>query len=488
MAHLFGLLDVEEVALLDKEVIKNFLLQRNSKLIVILKLQINVLQGLWLMCMLLSIIIKLQKRYGTELSFLCKARNSHYKKGNVNCLVVPVFTLRDDPIACLNKAVAFMSAIAASRFLLTNNQLRTFYNPRNQTTIQDGRVTVQQVQRREGQSYGGTGNKGNVTSSGETMHESRQGLLNAIIIKREDLDAYDSDCDDVSTAHAILMANLSNYGSYVISEVPHYEPYHNDMDNQSVHAMQDFEQTSVVDFPDNEITKDWELQSWPSILTCASLNPSQPLIVSTQSFPNNCLGSPTCQSPKTHPLHHSWLLEGGLSGINLRGTSMGKWKEWSLKVYKYVAGIATIQEGRVTVQQVQGRQGQSYAGIGYKGNATSFEGNNAGGPRNAAWFKDKAMLTEAHESGQILDKEKLAFLADPSIPDGQVAQTPIKRYVISEVPHSESYHNDLDNQSVHAIEDFKQTPVIDFPDNEITSDSNIILYSQYLQETQQATV
>ncbi|GJZ44066.1 hypothetical protein Tco_0591321, partial [Tanacetum coccineum] len=30
--------------------------------------------------------------------------------------------------------------------------------------------------------------------------------------------------------------------------------------------------------------------------------------------------------------------------------------------------------------------------------------------------------------------------------------------------------------------------VVDFPDNEITSDSNIIPYSQYLQETQQAAV
>nr|GEY92206.1 pyruvate, phosphate dikinase regulatory protein, chloroplastic [Tanacetum cinerariifolium] len=34
----------------------------------------------------------------------------------------------------------------------------------------------------------------------------------------EDLDAYDSDCDDVSNAKAVLMANLSNYGSDVISE------------------------------------------------------------------------------------------------------------------------------------------------------------------------------------------------------------------------------------------------------------------------------
>ncbi|GJW97240.1 hypothetical protein Tco_0179048 [Tanacetum coccineum] len=34
----------------------------------------------------------------------------------------------------------------------------------------------------------------------------------------EDLDTYDSDCDDISNAKAVLMANISNYGSDVISE------------------------------------------------------------------------------------------------------------------------------------------------------------------------------------------------------------------------------------------------------------------------------
>ncbi|GKB14581.1 reverse transcriptase domain-containing protein [Tanacetum coccineum] len=87
---------------------------------------------------------------------------------------------------------------------------------------------------------------------------------------------------------------------------------------------------------------------------------------------------------------------------------------------------ATIQDGRVTVQQVQGRQGQSYSGTGYKGNATSSVGNNISGHarvvkcyncqgeghmarqctqskrlRNAAWFKEKAMLAEAQEAGLI---------------------------------------------------------------------------------------
>ncbi|GKF84637.1 hypothetical protein Tco_0249535 [Tanacetum coccineum] len=83
--------------------------------------------------------------------------------------------------------------------------------------------------------------------SEETIQKGRQGLLNAIIIKvkgtwlgnalslkgqadqttipnndafqTEDLDAYDSDCDDVSNAKAVLMANLSNYGYDVISEI-----------------------------------------------------------------------------------------------------------------------------------------------------------------------------------------------------------------------------------------------------------------------------
>ncbi|GJU82123.1 hypothetical protein Tco_1284488 [Tanacetum coccineum] len=93
-----------------------------------------------------------------------------------------------------------------------------------------------------------------------------------------------------------------------------------------------------------------------------------------------------------------------------------------LRTYFNLRNLATIQDGRFTMQQVQGRQGQHYAGTGYKANATSYGGNNAGGQ---ARFKEKAMLAEAHESGQILDEEQLAFLADPGIPDGQAAQTTI---------------------------------------------------------------
>nr|GEY41780.1 hypothetical protein [Tanacetum cinerariifolium] len=44
-------------------------------------------------------------------------------------------------------------------------------------------------------------------------------------------------------------------------------------------------------------------------------------------------------------------------------------------------------------------------------------------PRNAAWYKEKAMLAEAQEAGQILDEEQLAFFADPGVQDGQAIQT-----------------------------------------------------------------
>ncbi|GJU33816.1 hypothetical protein Tco_1182170 [Tanacetum coccineum] len=68
-------------------------------------------------------------------------------------LAVPSFLPGDDPIASLNKAMAFLSIAIASWFLCTNNQLRTSSNPRNQATAQHGRVIVQQVQGRQGQGY-----------------------------------------------------------------------------------------------------------------------------------------------------------------------------------------------------------------------------------------------------------------------------------------------------------------------------------------------
>nr|GEU38098.1 integrase, catalytic region, zinc finger, CCHC-type, peptidase aspartic, catalytic [Tanacetum cinerariifolium] len=89
-------------------------------------------------------------------------------------------------------------------------------------------------------------------------------------------------------------------------------------------------------------------------------------------------------------------------------------------------------------------QGQRFASLGTKGNATSSGGNNVAGqttvvkcsnwqgegnmtrqctkpkrPRNFAWFKENMLMVQAQELGQVLDEEQLAFLADPGILDAK---------------------------------------------------------------------
>nr|GEU59400.1 retrovirus-related Pol polyprotein from transposon TNT 1-94 [Tanacetum cinerariifolium] len=83
--------------------------------------------------------------------------------------------------------------------------------------------------------------------------------------------------------------------------------------------------------------------------------------------------------------------------------------------------------------------------------------------------------------------EQLAFLADEGILDSQAAQTTILNNASFQTEDLDAYDSDCDDVS-NVQADFKQTPVVDFLDNEITSDSNIIPHSQYLQETQHPAV
>ncbi|GKD34424.1 integrase, catalytic region, zinc finger, CCHC-type containing protein [Tanacetum coccineum] len=159
---------------------------------------------------------------------------------------VPIFSLGDDPIACLNKAMDFLTAVASPRFPSTNNQLRTSSNPRNQATIQDDRVTVQQERVVECYNCQGEGYMARqctqpkrpkntawykekamlveAQEAGQILDEEQLAFLadpgisadqaqriipHNATFQTKDLDTYDSDCDDLSTAQAVLMANIS---------------------------------------------------------------------------------------------------------------------------------------------------------------------------------------------------------------------------------------------------------------------------------------
>nr|GEX09610.1 hypothetical protein [Tanacetum cinerariifolium] len=60
-------------------------------------------------------------------------------------LVVPVFQKGDDPIDAINHMMSFLMAVVTSRYPATNNQLKTSSNPRQQATINNGRVTIQPI-------------------------------------------------------------------------------------------------------------------------------------------------------------------------------------------------------------------------------------------------------------------------------------------------------------------------------------------------------
>ncbi|GKD84041.1 hypothetical protein Tco_1350880 [Tanacetum coccineum] len=70
-------------------------------------------------------------------------------------------------------------------------------------------------------------------------------ILNTAAFQTEDLDAYDSDYDDVSNAKAILMANLSNYGLDVISELQ--ETQQTAVQDSNLYAQQDSMILSVIE-------------------------------------------------------------------------------------------------------------------------------------------------------------------------------------------------------------------------------------------------
>nr|GEV49828.1 retrovirus-related Pol polyprotein from transposon TNT 1-94 [Tanacetum cinerariifolium] len=173
-----------------------------------------------------------------------------------NGLVVPVFQKGDDPIDAINHMMSFLTAVVTSRYPLTNNQLRNSSNPRQQATINNGKVIVQPIQGRQtslatGMSIqytsGPSGNnsgkqraivcyncKGEGHMSKQCTKPKRKGMrhdpgiaetqsthyviTNNVAYQADDLDAYDSNCDEINSAKIALMENLSHYGSDNLAE------------------------------------------------------------------------------------------------------------------------------------------------------------------------------------------------------------------------------------------------------------------------------
>nr|GEV97223.1 hypothetical protein [Tanacetum cinerariifolium] len=193
-----------------------------------------------------------------------------------------VFQKGDDPIDAINHMMSFLMAVVTSRCLPTNNQLRTSSNPRQQATINNGRVTIKPIKGRQNSMTAGMSrqytsgpsgtfgkqrvivcynSKGEghmskqcikpkrkrdeawfkdkvllvqAQANGQVLHEEELEFLadlgiaetqstpyvvtNNAAYQADDLDAYDSDYDEINSAKIALMTNLSHYGSDNLTE------------------------------------------------------------------------------------------------------------------------------------------------------------------------------------------------------------------------------------------------------------------------------
>nr|GEV04354.1 hypothetical protein [Tanacetum cinerariifolium] len=142
------------------------------------------------------------------------------------CLAVPVFSQGDDPITCLNKAIAFLTAVASSRQGWLNVIIvKVKVTWLGKALSQRGLGTLHGLEKAK---------LAKAQESVQILDEEQLAFLadpgipdsraaqttipNTAAFQTKDLNAYDFDCDDVPNANMVLMANLSNYDSDVISE------------------------------------------------------------------------------------------------------------------------------------------------------------------------------------------------------------------------------------------------------------------------------
>nr|GFC39693.1 hypothetical protein [Tanacetum cinerariifolium] len=128
---------------------------------------------------------------------------------------------------------------------------------------------------------------------------------------------------------------------------------------------------------------------------------------------------------------------------------------------------ATINNRRVTVQPIQGRQNSLAAGTS-RPYTSGPSGNNLGKQRTVvcynckgeghmskqctkpkrkrdeAWFKDKVLLVQAQEKEQILHEEEFEFLADPRIAEAQTTQYVITNNAAYQADDLDAYDSDCE--------------------------------------------
>ncbi|GKC91209.1 hypothetical protein Tco_1151858 [Tanacetum coccineum] len=184
-----------------------------------------------------------------------------------------IISNRDDPIASLNKAIAFLSTTIASRYPTTNNQLRT-------SLIQETKLPFRMV----GSQFSkcredrvsvllGEGHMPRQCAQPKMPRNVEWFKEKILLVQAQesgqtnDLNVFDSDCNEAPGAKAVLIANLSGYNLDAISEVPISDTYQdNYVLDYRVQEMYYSEQPAFNPMSAIEITSDNNIISYDQYL------------------------------------------------------------------------------------------------------------------------------------------------------------------------------------------------------------------------------
>nr|GEU30426.1 hypothetical protein [Tanacetum cinerariifolium] len=222
--------------------------------------------------------------------------------------------------------------------------LRTSSNPRQQATINNGRVTIQPIHRRQNSmtagssrpyasgssrnsgkqrvivcyNYKGEGHMSKqctkpkkrrnekwfkdkvllvqAQANGQVLQEKELEFLadpgiaepsstqyvvtNNVAYQADDLDAYDSNCDEINSAKVALMANLYHYGYDNLAEVQNQDNVYNNVLYQDVQETSTSEQSNISNQSETEITSDSNIISYSQYM-----NESQYTTIQNSSSP-----------------------------------------------------------------------------------------------------------------------------------------------------------------------------------------------------------
>ncbi|GKB80659.1 hypothetical protein Tco_0947554 [Tanacetum coccineum] len=166
-------------------------------------------------------------------------------------LIVPVFQKGDDLIDAINHMISFLTAVfSGDIFLLLRVQVEPILQEQVEAIL--GNKGLLFATTAKGKAI--CPNSGTPYKTPPKKRNRDDFLVEGQSIVADDLDAYDSNCEELNTAKVALMANLSHYGSDALAKVHNHDNVNKNMINQAVQVMPPSKQSNVVNHSETEIT------------------------------------------------------------------------------------------------------------------------------------------------------------------------------------------------------------------------------------------